>query len=423
MRVMESALKALERFLKIDTAYVARGSFWLILGKAIGTIIALALSMLYARFLLKDAYGDYRYVLSVLGLLGVFALPGMGVAIRRAVSRGYDYAFIRGARIILFSSFGITLSGILIGSYLFWQGNAVLGAAFVIASFIAPFNESLSVWRGFFEGKMKFRKKTYYNIWAHVIYGLSMMSAMVAIIVWKLPHAQSMILLISTYFLSHAIPSAIFYRKTVRLISKESVDDPESIRYGLKLSALYVPQTASNYLDAIILYNLLGSSALAVYSFAIAIPEQMKAFLSTVQTVVFPKLSLKTNDRHTTQELKKTLPGKALKASILTGVLVVIYILAAPVLFRVLFPKYMESVLFSQIFTLSLIPFPFGVFNAALKAEGNMKKIYAYNTAVPFIQILALLVLIPSYGIWGAVGGRIIGRFANYFLPFLLFKK
>ena len=63
------------------------------------------------------------------------------------------------------------------------------------------------------------------------------------------------------------------------------------------------------------------------------------------------------------------------------------------------------------------------MFNVALKAEGNVSKIYTYNIIAPVIQIMALVLLIPTFGLWGAIIGRSLGRLVNLFMPFLLFGR
>ncbi|MEK7173830.1 MAG: hypothetical protein AAB710_01975, partial [Patescibacteria group bacterium] len=68
---------SLTRFLQTDVRYLARSTAWLSMGSVIGTTVAFILSLAYARYISKDVYGSYRFILSVIGMAGIFSLPGM----------------------------------------------------------------------------------------------------------------------------------------------------------------------------------------------------------------------------------------------------------------------------------------------------------------------------------------------------------
>ncbi len=48
-------------------------------------------------------------------------------------------------------------------------------------------------------------------------------------------------------------------------------------------------------LDKIITYHYLGASELAIYSFAVAMPEQIKGIFKNLNTLAFPKFSTQQN--------------------------------------------------------------------------------------------------------------------------------
>ena len=420
---MRRVFKTLSRAFETDAEYLAQGTFWLTTGKVVGMAASFLLSIAYARYLSKDLYGSYRYVLSMLGIAGILALPGIGTAIVRSVAQGFEGTFRRGAKIIFFSSFGISLVGLGFALIFFVKGSPALASGFLIGALFVPFGEGLGNWRGYYEGKKDFRKKTFYNIASHVFYAVIMLAAIGIIFFKKLDVAPALVLLLGAYFLAHALPNILFFRIALRQISKDAPEDEHAIPYGLHLSMLSIPATVANYIDSVLLYAFLGPAALATYSFALAPIEQLKAFFSIVPEVAFPKLSEKTYRPEGEEDLKKSLVRKSLRTSVITVLGIAVYIFLAPYFFQIFFPRYIESVKFSQVFSLSLALFPFTIFNVALKAEGNIKKIYIYNVLAPVIQIAALLALIPFYGLWGAVWGKIIGRSANYFLPLLLFRK
>ena len=413
---------SLTRFLQTDVRYLARSTAWLSMGSVIGTAVAFILSLAYARYISKDVYGSYRFILSVIGMAGIFSLPGMSTAIIRAAARGYEGTFRKGSRFIFLSSIGISVVGFITALYYFTQGNTAIAYSLCAASLFVPFVEGLGNWRGYLDGKQAFKKKTLYNAAAHILYGVGMLATIAYIYLYNPPFTISIPLLTFAYFFSHALPNLILHKIIIRRIPKNAPQEESAITYGMHLSLSTAPSTLATYIDSVLLYAYLGPAALAVYSFAIAIPEQIKSLMGNAATVTFPKLAIHTNASISNGSLQQTLPSKLFRASLFTGIVVLGYVILAPILYNFFFPRYIESIPYSQVFALSLILFPFGVFGDALKAEGNVKKIYLHSVGSPLLQIIALAILIPSFGLWGAIAGRVIGRFLNHLFSYVLFK-
>ncbi|MEK7576108.1 MAG: oligosaccharide flippase family protein, partial [Patescibacteria group bacterium] len=347
---LKRRVDSLGRFLHIDAAYLISGSFWLSIGKIINMATSLLLSILYARYISKTTYGDYRYVLSIIGMFGIFTLPGIATSLQRAIARGHEKSYARGAKLIFIGSFGISICSLLACLFFYSKNNIGLAIGFLIAALLVPFSEGLGTWRGYFEGKGEFKKKTSLNTFGYISYAFFMVSAVSIIFYLNLSNTSGFLLLLTFYFLSSAIPNTILFRRTIKSIPENATEEEGAIRYGLNLSILNIPATIGNYLDAVLLHYFLGANALAIYSFAIAPLEQLKAFLSTIPDVAFQKLSRRTNNENSLRNLQATLPGKAIKASAITGLIIIVYILAAPYLFQILFPRYIQSIYYSQVF-------------------------------------------------------------------------
>ncbi len=421
--MVDRLIRKAERFFQTDIRYILANSSWVATGKAFATLTAFLLSILYARYLPKAVYGDYRYILSVLSIAGIFAVPGIGTAMARAVARGFEGTFRRGGHFIFLASFGISIISIGCALFFFYNSNTYLGWGFALCALFFPFVEGMGNWRSYYDGKKLFKEKTLLNTLDQLVYTVFMASAIGAIVLLQLDPGASLLILLLAYTLGEGLPNVIFFLQTLKKIPKNAPEEPGALRYGLHLSAANIPATVANYLDVVLLYAFMSPAAVAVYSFALAIPEQLKSYLGIVTDISFPKLAVQSQNAASLRDLRKTLIMKAVKTSYVTCVIVLIYIATAPFIYSIFFPRYTEAVYLSQIFALSLVLFPFGVFNTALKAEGDMQKIYGYNVMAPVIQITALVTLIPSYGLWGAVSARMIGRIANHILPLLFFIK
>lgn len=98
-----------------------------------------------------------------------------------------------------------------------------------------------------------------------------------------------------------------------------------------------------------------------------------------------------------------------------------IYIPLAPFLFHWLFPEYNSVILYSQIFSLSLVSIATNISNTTLLAQRKQKELYHVNTIVPIIKIIFTITGIWYFGIWGAIISKMFSQilllmFSSYYL-------
>src|SRR3989338_6310130 len=70
-------LRRSEDFFKTDMVYLAKGGFWFTLAQTVVSLSSFFLAVAFAQFVTKEAYGQYKYILSIVGLLGAFTLSGL----------------------------------------------------------------------------------------------------------------------------------------------------------------------------------------------------------------------------------------------------------------------------------------------------------------------------------------------------------
>ena len=188
--------------------------------------------------------------------------------------------------------------------------------------------------------------------------------------------------------------------------------------YGLHLSVIDVLNTVATYLDNILVFTLLGPASLAVYNFAMAPAEQIKGLFKNAQSLAMPKFSNKTME-----EVQKSLNRKIILFLILSIFIILIYIVSAKILFGIFLPQYMESVKYSQIYALSLLMAPIYIILAALKATSQTKKLYEFSIVNAIFEIILISVLIPLWGLWGAVLSQVISRIFNFIYGWISLRK
>ena len=87
-------LRRSQKYTGTDNVYLAKSGFWLTLGQFFSLVVTFLSAVAFANLLDPTTYGNYKYVLSLLGILAVFCLDGMRTAVTQAVARGFEVLFI-----------------------------------------------------------------------------------------------------------------------------------------------------------------------------------------------------------------------------------------------------------------------------------------------------------------------------------------
>lgn len=378
-----------KKYTQTDMIYLAKGGFWLSLGQVISFISAFLLAIAFANLLPKETYGNYKYVLSITSVLGVFALPGINTAILRAVAQGNEGSFVPALKTRLRWATISGLASLALAGYYFLNKNTTISICFLIAAAFLPLMYSFTSYHALWRGRKRFDIQTKYSI---IVKVLTTASLILSLFLFK-----NIFLIILVYFASHTILNFIFLRITIKKLHP-SPQDPEAISYGKHLSIIAAAERISSKLNSILLWNFLGTVPLAIFSFASAPPQYLKSLISGTSLLALPKLSQKSK-----QEIKASLLNKVFKFSIVIIPVVIIYILLAPYLYKIFLPQYLESVIYSQIFILNLLFFPKILLDSALIAQAQKKKLYFLKTSSLILNIILLITLLPLYGIWGVI--------------------
>jgi O-antigen/teichoic acid export membrane protein len=190
------------------------------------------------------------------------------------------------------------------------------------------------------------------------------------------------------------------------------------LSYGKNLTVMSTLGVISSHLDKIILFHFLGAAQVAIYTFAIAIPEQLKSFIAKLSTLAFPKFSEKSKE-----EIRKTIWIKLLLMGIILFLISVVYIALAPIIFSVLFPLYTDSILLSQIFAASLFTLVINIPLDVLRALKKTKELYYFNISTAIVRITLAVILIYFYGLTGAIFSWIFYRVISLIYLLILLKK
>lgn len=398
-------------FLKVDMAYVIKGGAFLSLGNLFSIAANFILAFFIARLLPKEIYGTYSYIIAWISVLGVFALTGMDTAVIQSVSRGFENSLIIGLKKKIKYGLLGTLAALLIGAYYSYSGNYTLSAAFFIGAIFIPFLNGFQIYNAYLVGKKEFGSSAFYAIASQLFIAIVLIATIIM--------TKNVINIIAAYLIANLIPNIIFFVNTrIKIKSSDLGKDEEIMGYAKHLSLINAVSIVASYFDQFLAFHFLGPSNLAIYAFAISPSEQIKGFFKGLSDLILPKFSQRSEE-----ELKKTMTRKIIILTIFTALIVGIYILLAPLFYKIFFPRYLDAVFLSQIFALSMLNTPPGLIIGALAAHKKIKNLYLYNIISPIFQILIMTILTPLYGLIGLILARIIARTFTTFLSLGIYYR
>jgi len=406
-----SLLRSSERFAKTDLIYLAKNASWLSVSQVTIAALALLVSVAFAHFVPKDIYGSYRFLLSLFWTLTTFSLTGIPPAFARAVAKGEDGAYGESIRLSLLWSWPMVLISLGLSAYYFFQGNLLLSFGALVIMALGPLMQPSYLFGSVLEGKKAFRATAIAGI---VLNAVPTAALIAAIFVTRNPVAY-----LAVYLIANAGTAALISLYVWAHYRAGGRKPAESLfTLGAHFSAMNVLASIAGQIDRLLVFHYLGAIELAVYSFAVALPDQIKALSNNVATIAFPKFA-----NRPFAEIQQTLRHRMGGFTLLMLLVAGAYILVAPFVFAILFPAYTEAVWYSQLYALALIPLA-SIFPAtALQAHAANKELYIFNIVSSVFQIGILFPAIAYYGLLGAVIARIVSRAFNLSLSTALTSR
>lgn len=399
-----------EHYTKTDMVYLVQGGTWMALGTGVTWVCAFATMYAFANWLPKETYGTYQYVLSFMSVLGVLALSGMDTAIARATAQGKDGSLFEALRAkVQWGLIGGAVA-MLGGIYYLIQGNEMLGYAFIIIGIFIPFWGAPGIYISYAQGKKRFDITNIYDVGAQLLAAIS--------IVATLQLTDNLLAILLAYLTSWTVARVIFFRLIIKKLPPNNERDPTTISYGKHLTVMSAFNSISVNIDTLLLWQVAGPAAVASYMFARAIPQRTNTLTKAISRLAFPKMA--TNSMGTMQD---TLLYKVVLLCGAATVAAIVYAALAPYLFQLFFPKYIEAVPLTQILALLIALQPLGLFLNPLTSHAKQKLLYIYNFGLPIFRVIVFLLVVPSFGLMGAVIGLVIIKvFDGLFLTWLFYR-
>lgn len=399
-----SLLRSSERYIKLDMVYLTKGGFWMSFGQAASSVIALLLTIAFANLLPKETFGIYRYILSLAGVLNIFALTGMNSAVARAVATGHEGALRTSVRYQFKWNLVMLAAFWALAGYYFIQGDSLFATSFLLLGVCVPSTLALNTYGAYLEGKKEFKLANISSVISSLVYA----AGMVAAILWS----GEVFWLVAAYAVTTFVSTLFFYIVTLRIFKPPITDAGETLTYGRELTFIGFIEPLTSQIDKIILAHFWGPAQLATYSLAMAVPGRLTSFIKTLVGLGSPKFATKTYEEINAVFYKRIFLGMGLGA-----VTAIAYIVASPYLFMYLLPQYLDGVFYSQILATSLLFAMPNRFVSLLLVSQKLSKVIFTNS---LIQGTIKLILFIVLGIWGGIMGLVLAYVAMAFIGMLV---
>jgi len=388
--------------LGLDVRYFIKGGFWLSLPFLVNNLLGILRSILFARLLTKDVYGQFGFVNDTIGTLAFLTLPGLGSALVETVARGNHGAILDAAHARIRWSLLLSLGTLGFGFYYLWDGQPTIALALWVGGILQPMAATFGLIQSYYTGRKHFDKVSYLNI------GQSLSNTGTIILMLLLD--KGLVWLIAANYGSNLIFYGFFYYLTISHL-KDEPRDPDVIPYGRSLTWADLILSLSNSLDGFILGITAGFTDVAVYRVAAALPKGVKSPIQSLRPLVMPKIAEKPDKQIYTSRVRKQLLLLVLLNLLFVGIFMVLMPFLLPMIYG---ETYREAVLYAQLLMLSLsFGWPDSFFLAALQARKQTHAIARGNLVFGILLIGTMILLTPVMGIMGIVVSRLLARWGG----------
>ena len=280
---------------------------------------------------------------------------------------------------------------------------------YIIGGLFFPFINSLLSCFSYLLGKQSFKE---YSKYLSINYMIVYVATIVAIFLSK-----NIIVVILTYLISQVLSEVIFYfiiKTEYHNDIIKSKKDKGLFKLGFHLSLVGIIPLISSQVDKIFIGLFMGFEDLAIYAIAVSIPSQLKLITKPLSRMLLPKFAASKDMKSMYIFLKK----KLILMLIVSIVIILIGIMLLPFVIKLLFPpEYSPAIFYAQI---AFIAFIFtiitNIFTQYLVSQKNTKGIFWMNLWGDCSKLVLILLLVPLFGILGAIGALAISNYIRFIL-------
>jgi O-antigen/teichoic acid export membrane protein len=406
----------LKKKIPLDVEYYAYNGAWLLFANLTIGFTGLLLMVLLTRYLSQSDFGKYSLFTSIIGVMIIFSLTGMFNTVWQLTAQGYKNVLEQSIKMRFKTSFLGSLALLIVAAYFFYRSDSIW-FIYVIAAGMFPYLYSYDGVVPYLCGISDFRKVAVYKIISASIPSL--------LILLVLFFTRNVYYVILSFCLVNTLVYVLLFKsvsqkkpETKKALSERKKEElnKKILYYGKHFTIVSLISTIYNYVDKIITSYFLGYVALATYSVASMIPNELERESKVLYELLLSKFTKK-------QDLKinMILPYVFL---IMAATAFCMYIISffLPWVIQVFFTsKYLDSLPYMRILLISVVLWiPSLVLRTFLESKMQVKQLYIFNNVVAALGIIMYLVLVPFFGLEGLVIANVINQALTFIVLFIL---
>lgn len=380
---------------------------------AIASLDGFFLNVLLVRFLSLEDLGNYKLFFSILNILILFSINGLGVSVTKAVAKRFKGFFKKA--VIISALFSFIASIILIVLAFSYYRNSNIKWALLLSSFIVPIYYGFNTWEPYYYGVRRFKTVFLLN----ALIGGTRFVVCAAILYFY----RNYFFTIIAYLLIVSVYGLIFFFWIIRRIKPEKIDKQKEknyLKHGFRLTGSSAVSVIATNIERIILDSVSSATMVGIYSVVTVFPTFIKNSLKTLVNVPTVKLAAYPEERN------RIIVKKGLVLIFLSGIVILaVFWFIIPFLLRFFFKADDPNMIrYGQ---LLLIPLVFMPTNLTIKYlasyQGSGVSVLKLYTSADAIKLALLAIFVPLYKIEGIIIALILAEFFNFIILLTWFLK
>jgi O-antigen/teichoic acid export membrane protein len=353
-------------------------------------------SILWARYVSLETYGQYQLITSLMGIVAGFCLGGLDQSLTISAAKSYDGNLLKIVSIRTLAALGgsIALAG---SSFYYSETQPIVSIGLLIASVFFPVYELQKIWNAWLSGKGQLSLLAGLKILGNIL----SISTLALLIFLDRASLSLLIIGLMGTIACLSFGTIIYIFKTRR----NNTQDQESLHYGFHTTAATL-LSGLILTDKFLINEYLSAESLAIYAIALLFPEQMKSLYSIFNQIFIPHITAANDVRAAWEYLK---PKLVLLFAGFTLISLVGFLLIPVVIPLAFSERYVAAVPFAKWLWLGLgILMPFTFLGNILFAQQKKGFTYLAFIGYPILVSSLYLILIPQYGLPGAILAKVL---------------
>lgn len=359
-------------------------------------------SVLWANSFSQETYGNYQVIVAATAIVANFCLTGLNDAALISAAKRKDGNLDS----ILWQRIAVSGVGALLvalwGLLRYGSDDPIMASGYVVAAVLFVPLQLQPIWQAFTNGKGKFRALT---VGQMLLASVNVLGVGTFVAVGWTSSASLPWVLAASLGLTATVGLGLQW--SLRSMRETADRDRSIIAYGHHVTAAMLLGWVFSS-DRLIVGEALSSADVAVLSVALVLPNQVKVFFTAFEQVFLPKVTEAGSVAAAWAYIRPRMARLASAYAVLGILGFVLLPLVIPAFFSA---RYIEAVPYSKWLWLSLcLSSPFTFLASILNSQRDKRFLYIKNLANPAITLALFVVLIPRYGVAGAVTARIINH-------------